>query len=264
MRRYNVLQALVLSFYSRDLYRDVAKNWQGLAVLYVLLLLALSWIPSAASIYQDVKQTIALKSPEILKLIPSVTIKDGTLSIDKPAPYIIKDPKTNLPMIIVDTSGRIKSLANNQATILITQHKFYLRKSLDYIHEYDFSHWRDITLDKSYITDILKQLGLGLVIGIYGLLVLFSFAYRMLLALLYGAIALLFAKIGGFNIDYSRCVWLSMVAITPTVVTATVASMLDVSFFGISVIYFVISVCYLIFAVTAQNRIVATNSSSTI
>ena len=254
MRRYNVLQALVLSFYSRDLYRDVAKNWQGLAVLYVLLLLALSWMPCITNVYHEVKQMIALKSPVILKQIPSFTIKDGALSIDKPVPYIIKDPKTNLPMIIVDTSGRIKSLANNQATILITEHKFYLRKNLDKVYEYDFSHWRDITLDKFYLNGILRQLGLGLVIGIYLLLVLLSFAYRMLQALLYGTIALLFAKLGSYKVDYSQCIWLAMIAITPAVILSTVLGMLNIGFFGINVIYFVVSVCYLIFAVTAQTR----------
>ena len=39
MKQYNILQAIVMSFYSKNLYRDVAKNWGGKAFLYLFLFL---------------------------------------------------------------------------------------------------------------------------------------------------------------------------------------------------------------------------------
>ena len=46
----NRLQALYASLYSRDLYRDVADNWKGIGRLYLLLLLSLTWMPSAVRV----------------------------------------------------------------------------------------------------------------------------------------------------------------------------------------------------------------------
>src|SRR2546426_3324312 len=44
MRRYGILHPLLLSFFSRSLYRDVGRTWKGIGFLYLLLLLALSWV----------------------------------------------------------------------------------------------------------------------------------------------------------------------------------------------------------------------------
>ena len=46
MRQYNLLQAIPMSFYSRKLYQDVAQNWGGMAILYLLFIVFLSWIPT--------------------------------------------------------------------------------------------------------------------------------------------------------------------------------------------------------------------------
>ncbi|MGH9874005.1 MAG: hypothetical protein ACRD9S_16260 [Pyrinomonadaceae bacterium] len=37
---------MILSFYSKSLYRDVGKNWRGTGLLYLLFLLVLVWIPT--------------------------------------------------------------------------------------------------------------------------------------------------------------------------------------------------------------------------
>ena len=46
MKRYSIFHPLVLSFFSKSLYRDVGKNWRGTGLLYLLLIIALLWIPS--------------------------------------------------------------------------------------------------------------------------------------------------------------------------------------------------------------------------
>ena len=45
MRRYGRIQGLVLSLGWTDFYRDVAKDWRGIGMLYLLLVIALTWIP---------------------------------------------------------------------------------------------------------------------------------------------------------------------------------------------------------------------------
>lgn len=45
MKNYSVFHPLYLSFFSKSLYQDVAKNWKGTGLAYLLLLLALAWVP---------------------------------------------------------------------------------------------------------------------------------------------------------------------------------------------------------------------------
>ena len=45
MRRFSGLHALVLSFFSPALYRDVALQWRGIGVLYLLLVATICAIP---------------------------------------------------------------------------------------------------------------------------------------------------------------------------------------------------------------------------
>ncbi len=45
MRRYGIIHAPVLAFYSRAFYRDVGTQWGGLSFLYLMLLLAACWLP---------------------------------------------------------------------------------------------------------------------------------------------------------------------------------------------------------------------------
>ena len=45
MRRYSIVHPLWMSFYEGAIFSDVAWNWQNRALLYLLLLLGLAWIP---------------------------------------------------------------------------------------------------------------------------------------------------------------------------------------------------------------------------
>jgi hypothetical protein len=55
MKHYGRLQAVYLSFFSGDLYRDVANNWTGIGLVYLLLLLAAAWLPSAVRTFTGLK-----------------------------------------------------------------------------------------------------------------------------------------------------------------------------------------------------------------
>ena len=42
-RRYGIVRTLLLGLFSADVWRDVAQNWRGMGLLYMLVLLTLSW-----------------------------------------------------------------------------------------------------------------------------------------------------------------------------------------------------------------------------
>ncbi len=54
MKRFGLFHPIWMSFYSRALYRDVAQNWKGTGFLYLLFLLALSWIHPIVQLHHRV------------------------------------------------------------------------------------------------------------------------------------------------------------------------------------------------------------------
>jgi len=251
-RRYTIFHPLLLSFYSPSLYRDVAKHWRGIAALYLLLLLAMTWIPNMLRYHRDLQEVIALKSPKIIRQLPGFQLEDGKLSVNRAMPYIIKDPINNLPMIIIDTTGNIQSLINNQATILITEHKVLIRKSLDNVMEFSFPSWLPLNLDKASLHKILRRIGLGFSMGAYVVLLILSFTYRIIQSLLYGALCLLFATIASVKLRYPQAISLAIIAVTPAVMVATLMDWAGWHFAGQSAVYFVLTIGYLLFAVSVQ------------
>src|SRR4030095_1761852 len=103
MRRYSIFHPLVLSFFSKSLYRDVAKNWRGTGLLYLLLILALLWIPSIIKGHLGFTSWGDNDAKGLTQQIPATTITNGHASTNVAQPYFIKDPKTGETLALIDT-----------------------------------------------------------------------------------------------------------------------------------------------------------------
>ncbi len=63
MRRYSLLHPLWMAFYDGAIYEDVARNWRNRTFLYLLLLLALTWIPFTIQTQNQVDEWISREAP---------------------------------------------------------------------------------------------------------------------------------------------------------------------------------------------------------
>ena len=93
MRRYSILHPLILSFYSQPLYRDVGRHWQGFCFTYLLLLLALAWVPTTIKAHLAVANFVQNVAAGIVKQIPPIRISNGEVSTKVETPYFITEPK---------------------------------------------------------------------------------------------------------------------------------------------------------------------------
>ena len=107
MREYSLLQAPGLAFFSKDLYRDVAKNWTGLGFGYLLMVLSVSWLFSMGPISSELGGFFNKEAPELIAQVPELVIKGGELSINEPQPYYIVDPASGENAAIIDTTGPV-------------------------------------------------------------------------------------------------------------------------------------------------------------
>ncbi len=86
MKQYSFYHIPVLSFFSTSLYRDVAVNWRGTCFPYLLLLLAVCWIPGMINFQNWVSHSMEIEAPKIISQVPVITVADGEASIEEPEP----------------------------------------------------------------------------------------------------------------------------------------------------------------------------------
>lgn len=107
---YGYWSALYRSFYSRHLYVDVGKRWRGWGLLYLLLAIAICSIPFAVKMDFSFNTSFQEQLVKPLIEIPTFYIQDGNVVFDKPMPYLVKNDKGDVT-IIIDTTGQINDFS---------------------------------------------------------------------------------------------------------------------------------------------------------
>ena len=254
MRKYNLLQPLFLSFYSKSLYQDVGKRWSSTTFLYLLLLLALVWIPAMFKLQQEFSRWIQQEAPALVSQIPTITITNGEVSTDVETPYFIREPEKDTVLAIIDLTGEYTSLDDSEARMLLTKDTFFMKKDERETRTYDLSGIEKFAVDENRVAGWLELLATWLPVLLYPFAVLFSFLFRLVQALLYAAIGLLFAKALKAPLGYAALLRLAIVAITPVILLSTAAELAGVTIPSRWLLAFVVAMIYLFFAVKATTE----------
>ena len=150
MKRYSIFHPLVLSFFSKDLYRDVGKNWQGTGLLYLFLVLALLWIPTVIKGHLGFTRWVDNDAKGLTQQIPPITITNGHASTNVPLPYIIKDPKTGESLALIDTRDNSEA-GNTSVPLVLTETKLVTNKSATETRIYDLSNVGNFSVDQTRV-----------------------------------------------------------------------------------------------------------------
>jgi len=252
-KKFSIIHIPVLSFFSKELYIDVGQNWKGVNFSYLLLLLAICWIPTMIKVHIDFSNVINNEAPAIVNQVPEITITDGQVSIKETQPYYIKDPDSNEPLAIIDTTGQIESLEDANAFCLLTKTKIMWQKSEVETQIFDLSKIEHFVLDSERITSWLQIGRKFLAVVIYPFALLGSYVYRIVQALIYAAIGLLFASFCKTTLSYAALIRLAVVAVTPCIIVGTILGLTDASMPAF--LYPVAALVYLFFAVKSFSGI---------
>jgi hypothetical protein len=249
MKRYSIFHPLVLSFFSKSLYRDVGKHWRGTGLLYLLVVLALVWIPTMIKGQLEMSKWVEGDSKEITKQIPAITISKGQVSTDVPMPYFIKDPKSGATIAIIDTTGQYQTLENTDAKFLLTKSKLIMSKSTMETQTYDLSNVQSFYLDRARVEGWLVTVSRWFGPVLYPLALIFSFIFRAIQILIYALIGLLFAQMLHAKLDYKTLMRLAAISITPVLMLDLLFEFVPVRIPGWWLLGIVIALGYLFFAV---------------
>lgn len=264
MRQYGCLSAIPLSFFSRNLYRDVVRNWGFGVILYLLLLLTICWIFLSIAIQSVVTTSYVVFANKFIPQVPELTIKEGQLTTPENKPYLIKDPDEKdhdkAVFAIIDTSGKYTSLENQNATVLITKNAFYYRDDHE-IKMQEFSKEFDLHVVPEKVQAAGHWLARWSWVLFFPLFLMLSFIYRIIEAAVYGLIGLIFSSIAEVTLTYGDTFKIAIFAMTPAIVLGTIFDWFSISFPYEWLFFLLVTLVYLVFGVTSLRSEAGKDSS---
>jgi hypothetical protein len=224
MRKFTIIDPLYMSFYSRDIYRDVAANWPTwLCFLYLLSLLALCWVPGMIRLDTDLTYYLNNSAPKYIAQMPDIVISKGEASIKEKQPYIIKDPETGETFMIIETTGSSMSLDNSKAVVLLTKDRLIVKTPDDKQQVLGLRELGDGTITKSVVKEVIEQVTELFALLLYPFAVIFSFIFRAAEVLIIALFGSILSRSLGAYLSYKKLVKIGAIAITPLVIFNTMA-----------------------------------------
>jgi len=234
IKRFGYVSAIYQSFYSRDLYRDVGGHWTGMGLLYLLVLLAICWIPTAIRLFLGLQAFALTTVPLIVQQLPTVTISGGEMRCDPPGRHVVADPMSatasSAPVLIIDDSiDTVPPDIEVEGAVLTRREFGTIRRSRNNERRiWKLTPSADMTLTPDRVGSFLTSVRLWMPPVLYVFALLGSLVFRGLQACLYAALvpmlARRFATRAAASLDFRAALRLSIVAITPVVVIQTLLS----------------------------------------
>ncbi|MBI5416889.1 DUF1189 family protein [Candidatus Poribacteria bacterium] len=89
MKKYKYYNAFYMSFYSKDFYIDVARNWTSLAFGYLFIVVCICWFFNMLKFQSLFSNLVDADIAKIVKPIPGIDIIDGKININTSVPHYI-------------------------------------------------------------------------------------------------------------------------------------------------------------------------------
>lgn len=273
----------LLKSFNPNFYRNIIDQSFGRSVVYIMLLsFVISFLLAAK--FKIGYNTFASESRVWIeknfdniwpKGMGEIKIENGQMSLDVQQPYI---HKWNDFVLILDTTGAIKSLDEYKHGILIVKDKLIVKRQKSgyetRIQEYDLSRLGAVAIrpgdtNKGIIAEIKTKNKLFTVsmkfikfwmklIGNFAFLVMlliFFSSYlsaKIIQALLFALFSMLPNKIIGANLNYAKLLNISLYALTPATILAVIIMLAGIK---LHLFWFTYSFVYMIYIILGIKNI---------
>lgn len=256
-KKYSFIHALYMSFFSRELYQDVGKNWKGYGFIYLVFILLLYWAPETARFQEDISDYVTEAAPPVVSQVPTVTISRGEASIKEPVPYFINYPDKaakDTPFIIIDTTGQFKSIGNSKAVALVTKTQVIFKKYPAGIRTFDLAGIDKLVIDQNRVNGWIELFRNWFAIILFPFVLFFSWLFHVTQVFLCAFIGTYYAKRSGVALSYQTLVRLAVISYTPGILFQALHSVLGIEFPSSGLVSFIIALAYLYLAVGANSE----------
>ena len=249
-RKYNILHLPIMSFFSKRLYRDVGQNWKGANMSYLFLLLAICWIPPTLSLRKDMIQSLEGNQVQLINQLPDIRITDGQVSIDQKEPYHIK--KNGKTVAIIDTTGSMNYIDDANVMALLTENELIIRRGKNQFNTLDLSKVADFHINKHIANQWIQTTKNSLAPLSYGLFLLLSYIFTVLLMLLVAIVGLILSSAMHSSIQFAGILRIAAAAATPSIILISLSIALGQSIPGL--IYIAVTLIYLLVGIISCSK----------
>lgn len=252
MRRYSILQAIPLSFFSGDLYRDVGRAWRGIGLAYLVLLVALLSLVVVIRMHVSLSGWVNRDARGFAEQVPRIVIRHRVVEVDGTMPITIRGSGPGAELAIIDTTGAVTSLEGQQARVLMTRDHIVYRKNVAETRVFSLSGVKDFTIDSArahrwlgIFATWVSPIAAPFVFG--GL-----FVFRILQQLLLAVVGLLAGRLLRVSLDFSAHMRVAAVALTPALIIEPALELLGAKPAWWGLAWIAIAVAYVVWAVRAN------------
>jgi hypothetical protein len=254
MMKIAMLLTPVRAFYSKTIYINAGREWKGVGFLYLATLVA------ACCLFITILSTISMmkwatqEAPDLLNQFPDITIINGSVQVNVPKPYYIKDTKADSILAIIDTTGTVATCSNFNGKALLTKNQVVMRYNKGETRTFDLSKVKKASITRQQLMKWLQWIKVGYLPAALVFLTLIYFIWRAILVCFYAALGILIAKMMKARLTYDALMRLSTLAITPIIIINTILTIAKVKLPNPGLISFIITILYLSFGIYSYNK----------
>jgi hypothetical protein len=253
MRRFSNPRAIALSFFSRELYRDVAHEWLGAGLCYLLLVTFLCMVPPLIKMQVGIAGFAREEAGPILEQIPPISIRHGHVLAAVPMPFVIRDARGGA-LAVLDTTGQVSSLDSTEARVLVTAKQIMIRKSAAETRTFELSRVGHFEMDQARARRWLRLFVTWCALVLSPFVFAGLFLFRLMQVVVFAAIGAVLARPLGVRLGFAPLMRLAAVAFTPVFVIDILrgAAHLRVPLWWL--LSMILALVYLIFALQANRE----------
>jgi maltodextrin utilization protein YvdJ len=113
-------QAFYRSFFDKTFYQDVAAQGKGQGLLLLFSLFIFFAVCNCVGGYVSMHSYLTKDGQKIVAQLPGFTFDNGTLTLDRPGPVVIKDSQGKQTLVIFDPEHKYKSTKEADTLVLVS------------------------------------------------------------------------------------------------------------------------------------------------
>ncbi|MEZ4333110.1 MAG: hypothetical protein R3F35_15225 [Myxococcota bacterium] len=227
----SLLHALVAAFFSGALYRDVAHRWRpGRGVALLALALAVGWAVQVTSIGRSLGAWAHGDAAAFIAALPPLVLRDGQLEASPPGPHALTlGSGDQADRVVIDTSQDPVAMTP-ETRIRVTRTELAVRRNALETRTFamgsavEMAGLEDGPVDPDVLQGVVDGFARWAPVVLYPVAVVVELLYRIAAAALLALVALPLGRLLGTRLDYGRHFVVSLVALVPLVLVASLLS----------------------------------------
>ncbi|MCK6517240.1 DUF1189 family protein [Myxococcota bacterium] len=206
-------------------WRGVARWGSGFGIVYLHVMLLIVWVPLTVQGLRLIDRVQHEYAPKVLNDFPEIVIHGGRARVrGVEEPWVMADPQTDLPFLVIDTTGQVTSLKGRAESALLTKTELIVTH-LDPLptQVIPLTVVDAFFLNRGLLEELLAEMSGFVRWAFFPMAFTLSISYRAGFWVGFGLFGYLYSRRGGAEgLSWGACARFGALALTPIMAVDTV------------------------------------------